>query len=39
MAIQKKAESVEPNLKSTKQELLDAYNEMRQQLQEKDKTQ
>jgi hypothetical protein len=39
MVVQKKAESMEPNLKSTKQELLDAYNEMRQQLQEKDKTQ
>ena len=39
MAVQKKADSAEPNLKSTKQELLDAYNEMRQQLQERDKTQ
>ena len=39
MAVQKKAEGPEPSLKSTKQELLDAYNEMRQQLEEKDKTQ
>jgi hypothetical protein len=39
MPVPKKADSVEPNLKSTKQELLDAYNEMRQQLEEKDKTQ
>lgn len=39
MAVQKKADSIEPSLKSTKQELLDAYTEMRQQLQEKDKTQ
>ena len=39
MAVQKKAEGPEPNLKSTKQELLDAYHEMRQQLEEKDKTQ
>ena len=39
MAIQKKTDSAGPTLKSTKQELLDAYNEMRQQLQEKDKTQ
>jgi hypothetical protein len=35
----KKADSTEPTLKSTKQELLDAYNTMRQQLQERDKTQ
>jgi len=39
MAVQKKADSVEPSLKSTKQELLDAYTEMRQQLQERDRTQ
>jgi len=39
MAVQKKADAAEPTLKSTKQELLDAYNEMRQQLQERDKTQ
>ncbi len=39
MAVQKKTEGPEPSLKSTKQELLDAYNEMRQQLEEKDKTQ
>lgn len=39
MAVQKKADAPEPTLKSTKQELLDAYNEMRQQLQERDKTQ
>ncbi|MCU0918298.1 MAG: hypothetical protein MUC88_27595 [Planctomycetes bacterium] len=39
IAVQKKADGPEPNLKSTKQELLDAYNEMRQQLAEKDKTQ
>ncbi|MCX5646897.1 MAG: hypothetical protein NTZ17_19790 [Phycisphaerae bacterium] len=39
MPVQKKADSVEPSLKSTKQELLDAYSEMRQQLEEKDKTQ
>jgi hypothetical protein len=39
MPVQKKADSAEPTLKSTKQELLDAYNEMRQQLGEKDKTQ
>ncbi|HNS20041.1 MAG TPA: hypothetical protein PKH24_06055 [Sedimentisphaerales bacterium] len=39
MAVQKKADAVEPSLKSTKQELLDAYAEMRQQLQERDKTQ
>ncbi|HSW02600.1 MAG TPA: hypothetical protein VLI39_20725 [Sedimentisphaerales bacterium] len=39
MAVQKKADSPDPTLKSTKQELLDAYAEMRQQLREKDKTQ
>ncbi|MEN6335819.1 MAG: hypothetical protein ABFE01_16320 [Phycisphaerales bacterium] len=39
MAVQKKVDSVEPSLKSTKQELLDAYNEMRQHVQERDKTQ
>jgi hypothetical protein len=39
MAVQKKPDGPEPSLKSTKQELLDAYNEMRQQLEEKDKTQ
>ena len=39
MPVPKKADSAEPNLKSTKQELLDAYSEMRQQLEEKDKTQ
>jgi len=39
MAVPKKADSAEPSLKSTKQELLDAYSEMRQQLEEKDKTQ
>jgi hypothetical protein len=39
MATQKKIDAAEPSLKSTKQELLDAYNEVLQQLQEKDKTQ
>jgi hypothetical protein len=39
MPIPKKAEGPEPNLKSTKQELLDAYHQMREQLEEKDKTQ
>jgi len=39
MAVQKKSDGPEPSLKSTKQELLDAYNEMRQQLEERDKTQ
>jgi hypothetical protein len=39
MPVQKKTDSAEPTLKSTKQELLDAYNQMRQQLEEKDKTQ
>jgi hypothetical protein len=39
MVVQKKAEGPEPSLKSTKQQLLAAYNEMRQQLEEKDKTQ
>jgi hypothetical protein len=39
MPAPKKTEGPEPTLKSTKQELLDAYNEMRQQLEEKDKTQ
>lgn len=35
----KKVDAGEPTLKNTKQELLNAYNEMRQQLQERDKTQ
>jgi hypothetical protein len=39
MPVQKKADSAEPSLKSTKQELLDAYSQMREQLEEKDKTQ
>lgn len=39
MAAQKKTEFGEPSLKNTKQELLNAYNEMRRQLEEKDKTQ
>lgn len=39
MAVQRKADDSEPSLKSTKQQLLAAYNEMRQQLEEKDKTQ
>lgn len=39
MPVPKKPDATELTLKSTKQELLDAYNEMREQLEEKDRTQ
>mgnify|MGYP006280303337 CR=1 FL=1 len=39
MAAQKQTKPREPSLKNTKQELLNAYNEMRQRLQDRDQTQ